>query len=362
MFRRSRPEPVRPDDEQASPAASPVEALDTLGAVVRTLGEFALDQEKIDAAAFAGLAERWAQHVLSATPPPTGTGSTDGRRDWAGIRAFVADYCRGANAHAQVVMGDLRQVVWVFIRNLSHAFAEDRDSDGRVREQLTRLEKVAEAGAATGDLKREVLATVSALSQTVEERRRRQREQVEVLGAQVRALGSELESARRESETDPLTRLFNRKALDEYLARSVELHRAFGHETSLLLVDIDHFKGINDGFGHTTGDEVLRKVADAATRVFLRRNDFVARYGGDELVVVLRETALPATVALADRLVRLVRTIDIEREGTRVPVTTSVGIAALAGPDVPTWLDAADKALYLAKQRGRDQAAVLPGA
>jgi diguanylate cyclase len=250
----------------------------------------------------------------------------------------------------------------VFIQNLNHAFADDRNTDTRIREQLARLEKIAES-AATGDLKREVMATVATLTQTVDERRRRHREHVEVLGAQVRALGTELESARRESETDPLTRLYNRKAMDRYLARSVELHHAFGSQSCLLLMDIDRFKGINDSHGHQTGDEALRRVADAACRVFLRKNDFVARYGGDELAVVLRETALDATMTLADRLVRTVRTIELERDGTRVPLTTSIGVAALAdGQDVRGWLDAADKALYTAKQRGRDQAVTASAA
>jgi diguanylate cyclase len=350
MFRRPRPEP------ESAPAAS-VEALDTLGSLLRTMGEHALDQENVEASTFSELAERWAQHVLLAAPPPTGAASAEStRRDWTGVRNFVADYCRGASAHTRSVMGDLRQVVWVFIQNLSLAFADDRESDERLREQLLRLQRVA-GSAGTGDLKRELLATVNALSQTLEERRKRHREHVEVLGHQVRSLGTQLESARRESETDPLTRLYNRKAMDEYLARSVELHQAFGHATCLLLVDIDRFKGINDGYGHQTGDEVLRKVADAVTRVFLRKNDFVARYGGDELAVVLRETSIDATMTLAERLVKLVRSIDIERKDERVPVTTSIGIAALLpGQDVVAWLDAADKALYRAKQRGRDQA------
>jgi diguanylate cyclase (GGDEF)-like protein len=353
MFRRSRPEPLV--DQETARVAS-VEALDTLGSLLRTMGEFALDQEKTDAATFTALAERWAQHVLVAGPAPTGGSSAEARRDWAGVRNFVTEYCQGASTHTRTVMGDLRQVVWVFIQNLSHAFAEDRESDARIREQLIRLEQVA-GSAATGDLKREVLATVNSLSLTIDERRKRHREHVEVLGQQVLSLGTQLESARRESETDPLTKLYNRKALDEYLARSVELHAAFGHATSLLLVDIDRFKGINDGHGHQTGDEVLRKVADAVTRVFLRKNDFVARYGGDELAVVLRETSIDATATLAERLVKKVRTIEIERNEVRVPVTTSIGIAALlTGQDVASWLDAADKALYRAKQRGRDQA------
>jgi diguanylate cyclase len=356
MFRRSRPDPGPPAASEEASSATSVEALDTLGALLRTMGEFALDQESTDAATSSSLAERWAQHVLVAAPPPTGGEASGARRDWSGVRAFVSDYCRGASTHARTVTGDLRQVVWVFIQNLNHAFAEDRDSDTRIREQLNRLEQIAESATAS-DLKREVMATVGTLTQTVDERRRRHKEHVEVLGAQVRALGTELETARRDGETDPLTKLYNRKALDQYLARSVELHSAFGSSTCLLLVDIDRFKGINDGYGHQTGDEALRKVSDAVSRVFLRKNDFVARYGGDELAVVLRETAIEATMSLADRLVRLVRTVELERDGVRIPVTTSIGVAALGvGQDVAGWLDAADKALYRAKQRGRDQA------
>ena len=336
-------------------------ALDTLGAVLRTMGDFAIDQEKMDAATSSALAERWAQHVLLATPAPSAAGVSagDARRDWIGVREFVDEYCRGAHGHTRTVMGDLRQVVWVFIQNLNHAFAQDEQTDARLRDHLSRLEKLAES-AMTGELKKEVLATVMTVSQTVEDRRKRQREQMAELGAQVRSLGTELESARREGETDPLTRLFNRKALDDYMARSVELYRAFGHETCLMLIDVDRFKGINDTFGHITGDEVLRKVADSVMRVFLRKNDFVARYGGDELAVVLRETAVADTLKLAERLMTAVRAIDIQREDTKLQITTSIGVARLVpGHDIAGWLEAADKALYKAKQDGRNRAVAL---
>src|SRR4030095_1670448 len=108
----------------------------------------------------------------------------------------------------------------------------------------------------------------------------------------VRNLGQELEVVRKESEVDPLTRLYNRRALDEYLARTVELYRAFGQETCLLLVDVDGFKTVNHTLGRPAGDALLRRMADTMVRVFLRKSDFVARFGGDELAVVLRETPL----------------------------------------------------------------------
>jgi diguanylate cyclase len=244
----------------------------------------------------------------------------------------------------------------VFIQSLSHAVAADRETDGRVREQLSRLEQLAHSPA-TAELKREVLATVLSVSQLLDQSRERHRAQLETLGAQVQALGTELASARRESETDPLTQLFNRRALDEHLVRSVELYRAFATESCLLLVDIDRFKSLNDQYGHVLGDDILRKTADVATRTFLRKGDFVARFGGDELAVVLRETTVGDAQSLAERLVRNVRAVEVQHGGAKIPITISAGVAAVApGQDVKGWIEAADRGLYRAKQDGRDRA------
>jgi diguanylate cyclase (GGDEF)-like protein len=358
MFGRPRPEKV-----PASTVVSPSEmGLDTLAAVLRMLGEFALDQEKMAATSFAALAEAWAQHVLIGVPPPNlpegAKGAELKRRDWTGVREFVRTYCRGSAAHAANVLGDLRQVVWVFIQNLGHAVSEDREADTQVRDRLVRLAALAHS-AATAELKKEVLSTVQTVSQIMEDRRRRQREQIEILGQRVQALGSELESARRDGETDALTGLFNRRAFDEQVARSVEMRRVFGHESFLLFADLDHLKRINDSRGHPAGDDVLVKVAHAMTRAFPRKGDFVARIGGDEFAAILGDTDAAAAGALAERLVRLVRTIEAEYEGERIAVSISVGVAGIAvGQDGPAWMRAADEALYRAKEAGRNGVAV----
>jgi diguanylate cyclase (GGDEF)-like protein len=97
------------------------------------------------------------------------------------------------------------------------------------------------------------------------------------------------------------------------------------------------------------------------SRIFLRKNDLVARYGGDELAVVLRETSVNDARTLADRLLRAVRAIRIEREGTSIGLTVSIGIAELrAGETAASWLGRSDKALYQAKNAGRDQLVAAP--
>ncbi|HEY8923632.1 MAG TPA: GGDEF domain-containing protein [Polyangia bacterium] len=337
-------------------------ALDTLATVVRIMGEFALEQEDIDTAAFMQTSEQWAQHVLVAAPAPgADASSTEGRRDWSGVREFVRDYCRNSSAHNRTVITDLRQVVWVFIQNLNQTVAQSAAADERIREHMGRLETLAQKAASTSELKREVLSTVVAVAQVMEERKKMDHARVEDLGATVRKLGQELESARKEGEVDPLTRLYNRKAFDAFLSRTVELAQAFDQPACLMLVDLDRFKPINDTFGHQTGDSVLSKVADVLSRIFLRKNDLVARYGGDELAVVLRETSVNDARTLADRLLRAVRGIRIEREGTSIGLTVSIGVAELrAGETAASWLGRSDKALYEAKNRGRDQVVAAP--
>lgn len=351
-----------------TPVATPVPAplgvlemaLDTLGTIVRTIGEFALDQQNVEPQVFTQLSEAWAQHLLVGTPPPgSDVASADGRRDWAGVREFVREYCKNSSSHAHTVITDLRQVVWVFIQNLSQTVAQTASADERIRGHLGRLETVAQqSSVSTSDLKREVLSTVVAVAQIMEERKRMDQTRVEDLGATVRKLGQELESVRKESEVDPLTRLYNRKAFDTFLARTVELSHAFQQPACLMLIDLDRFKPINDTFGHQMGDSVLSKLADVLSRIFLRKNDLVARYGGDEMAVVLRETTLADARALAERLLKAVRAVRIEREGTTIGLTVSIGLTPLRANDsAGSWIESSDRALYKAKNAGRDQIA-----
>src|SRR3569833_437205 len=171
-------------------------ALDTLGTIVRTIGEFALDQQDVEPQACSQLSENWALHLLvGSAPPGSDVASADGRRDWAGVREFVRDYCKNSSSHARTVITDLRQVVWVFIQNLSQTVAQTATSDDRIRNHLGRLETVAQQNSvSTADLKREVLSTVVAVAQIMEERKRMDQSRVEDLGATVRKLGQELES------------------------------------------------------------------------------------------------------------------------------------------------------------------------
>jgi len=159
---------------------------------------------------------------------------------------------------------------------------------------------------------------------------------------------------------DGLTGLYNRRAFDERLAQEVAFTDRHGTALSVILLDLDHFKLINDRFGHPCGDRVLQLVA-ASLVASVRLEDLVARYGGEELVVVVRGIPADGVRVLAERLRARVEALDVVWDGRRVPVTASLGVAH-AGRGAPATaaavLSVADQALYEAKRGGRNRVVI----
>jgi len=167
----------------------------------------------------------------------------------------------------------------------------------------------------------------------------------------------------RLATTDGLTGLANRRRLFERLDQEVYRARRYGIALSVILLDIDHFKRVNDSWGHAVGDRVLREVA-RETQQLLHKTDLAGRYGGEEFVLLLPETDLAEAMSLAHRLNRhIARTAFALERGSSLSVTVSAGVAALF-PDESSeaLIQRADRALYRAKEMGRDrvEAAVAP--
>jgi diguanylate cyclase (GGDEF)-like protein len=176
------------------------------------------------------------------------------------------------------------------------------------------------------------------------------------MSQKLETLGSQLEMARRDSTTDALTNLFNRRAFDDQLPRAAELARLRGCGAALLIIDVDHFKAVNDTWGHPAGDAVIRVLAHECIRVFKRKGDFVARYGGEEVVVLLTDLQPVEAVAQADKLREVLAATSIAWEGATLQVTCSIGVAAWKPEELPAqWLARADAALYRAKETGRNR-------
>lgn len=181
-----------------------------------------------------------------------------------------------------------------------------------------------------------------------------------------RVLQEELEIANLKlyelSCTDALTAVFNRRHFNTSLDAEVSRFHRYGTPVSLILVDVDHFKSVNDRFGHTVGDSVLRDIADTLRNV-VRKADIVARYGGEELAVILSNTGEGGAVILAERLRSAVEDLDHrDQGGASFRTTASFGVASLepgeTGVSADALLSRADEALYVSKKTGRNRVAV----
>jgi diguanylate cyclase (GGDEF)-like protein len=183
----------------------------------------------------------------------------------------------------------------------------------------------------------------------------------ERLEGEVARRTTQLEAANREitqlSVTDALTGCYNRRYLDEQLPRELDRAGRYGRRLSVVMCDIDHFKSINDTYGHAAGDAVLRAVGrhlDAHRRA----PDWVCRFGGEEFVIVLPETGLDEAMGIADRTRLGLSTLAVDVDGSSISVTASLGVAAFRigqNDSVSKLLERSDEAMYRSKTSGRDQ-------
>jgi len=158
---------------------------------------------------------------------------------------------------------------------------------------------------------------------------------------------------------DPLTRLFNKRYLLDRLDGELRFADRHGTALSLLMIDFDHFKELNDLHGHLAGDAALAHLAAVLQRA-VRNEDIVARFGGEEFVIVLRAIELEPAVALGERLRRLVEATVIRYRGLELRATISIGVAGIPttrAETVEQLVEAADQALYRAKHAGRNRVA-----
>lgn len=174
-----------------------------------------------------------------------------------------------------------------------------------------------------------------------------------------RSLRAANEENRRLSITDALTGVFNRRYLMDQLDREIERSQRYQRPLSLFLCDVDHFKRINDNYGHQCGDETLIKFAEVL-RTGLRDTDWLARYGGEEFVVVLPETDVHAASHVAERCRALLAQSPLKLESRSLPVTASFGVAGWEQGTPPTaetdkLIAVADAGVYTSKANGRNQ-------
>lgn len=189
---------------------------------------------------------------------------------------------------------------------------------------------------------------------TYRERVQRMRARIAVLERESRSLQESLREEQRMAMIDALTGIPNRAAYDDRIEQEYKRFKRFARPVSILTWDIDHFKAINDAYGHKAGDKVLRVIGQHLAR-HVRDTDFVARYGGEEFVMLLVGTGSEEALAVADKIRQEIAQLGFHFHDDPVAVTASCGITAFIATDTPDILfDRADRALYRAKEAGRN--------
>ncbi len=180
-------------------------------------------------------------------------------------------------------------------------------------------------------------------------------EEVSALSSRVKKLEGELEAAKKESKEDFLTKLYNRRALDDFLEVKEAEFKRYGRNYSVIMFDLDKFKNVNDTFGHDAGDAVLSAFAKILKKE-CRTVDIVGRFGGEEFLAILSETDTSGGVIFAEKVRKHVQKARFMYKGNRIEVTVSSGVSERAKHvSMSATLNSADEYLYIAKTHGRNR-------
>jgi diguanylate cyclase len=361
----SRPDAVAPAPQ--APSSTPPAAHDVLLALLERI-----DLPEVDATTLSVLRARLGRPVRPGELPGVLAAFAELITQ---LRKSLEDQRRGLESFLQEVSEKLSELDASLDRSAETRRDALRDSQAlqtQVQEEMSSIQMSVESATDIDGLKRTVyqgLATVQGhVARHLESAQRRDQEaeeQIGLMGERLRRLEVESERLRRQARRardqavrDSLTGLYNRLAYEERAAQAYGHWKRYGDPLSLLVVDVDHFKQVNDRFGHAAGDRALKALAERLAGN-VREADFLARYGGEEFVVLMPKTDRTAAATAAEKLRALVETCPFQYREARVPITVSCGVAEfLPGDTAEQVFDRADRALYRAKQAGRNRCEV----
>ena len=339
--------------------------IDALGGVLTALARYPIDLPDRPGEESAREISKWQRHAtlgygLDETEQTASVGVAD--RDWDGVIRTVTEQRREEHRHVVGSINELRDALWACVETVHNAVKVDQKTDVTTNDQMDKA-RTALKRLQPGSIKQDVLGAVLAIEGALQSRREQQADQYTTLATKLDKLGKQLEEARKESTTDALTGIGNRKLFDTMVARAVQMFSLSKQPIVLLMIDMDKLKLVNDMYGHQAGDTAIATLGRALTKVFLRQSDVLCRYGGDEFAAILHNTDWKMAQTLARRLGDTLTQLPAPHPAMEFSIGASVGVAQLEPlEDAEVWKARADKALYKAKQNGRDRVAVAESA
>jgi diguanylate cyclase len=337
--------------------------LDALGGVLTALSRYPIDLPDRSGEDISRELTKWHRHAtLGYALDEHHQGSVGvHERDWDGVVRTITEQRRDEHRYVESSINELRDALWACVETVHNAVKVDHSTDATTEQQMDRA-KTALKRMQTGSIKQEVLGAVLAIEGALQTRREQQQEQYVSLATKLDRLGRQLEEARRESTTDVLTGLGNRKLFDMMAQRALQMFSLGRQPVVLLMIDMDKLKMVNDMYGHQAGDGAIQNLGKALSKTFLRQSDVLCRLGGDEFAALLHNTDWKMAQTLAKRLQEQLAQMPAPHPSMEFSLGASVGVAQLeVHEEVEEWIARADKALYKAKQNGRERVCVAEG-
>lgn len=274
------------------------------------------------------------------------------------FRQFFSAYRIDEYAYFQKTFEDFRTIIWDFVDQLAEDISEEQKDDFEIRQSLEELKEAVDSNSIP-QLKSHSRKFIDCYIEKQFKRDKRRASTMRSIRKNLNVVKKQLGEATNSLRVDHLTNAFNRKAFDEYAGQHVKLCNASGQPVSLMAVDIDYFKKINDTFGHEVGDFVLKELVVTLKAVFNRDADFVARVGGEEFSILLPDFQADHAAKKAEELMARIREAVYVHESREIRFTVSIGVAQLAPHEtVSAWSKRADMALYQSKNNGRNRCTV----
>ncbi len=248
---------------------------------------------------------------------------------------------------------ELRAMLNELAEDFGSITEDNTNFSGQIKDSMSHIEKTIELDEIK-EIRKKIAMETSSIRNVISKKQEKDAIIIDSLTHKVKSMKVELATAKEEVLVDGLTQIYNRKAFDRRISDSFDKKSKKKRPFTLAMVDIDYFKKVNDEYGHTIGDEILKRVATTIKETF-RLNDFVARYGGEEFSVLIDRIDSHYIMNACERLRIAIEEINFTVDSERIPTSASIGIAFSKKSDSPkTLISRADKALYLAKECGRN--------
>ena len=271
------------------------------------------------------------------------------------LRQFFSSYRIDESVYVNKTFDDFKRIIWDFADQLGEDLQFEQTKDAEARKTLEGLREAVESDS-INDLKAKSREFINFYIDYQSTKDARKTKRMDTVKKNLSTVKKQLMEANQTMRVDHLTNAYNRKSFEEQMAKYIRIHELSRSPVSLIMLDIDFFKKINDSYGHDIGDFVLKECVHLLKEVFNRDVDFVARLGGEEFGVLLPEMTADDARKKADEAMTRIRKEVFVHGNLDIRFTVSMGIAELEDSEAAhSWLKRADESLYEAKNSGRNK-------